>query len=141
MVIDAFCGTGALGLEALSRGARGALLVDAHRTALDLARTNAQALGLAPICQFWQRDATRLDPRPAGQDPASLVFLDPPYHQNLVIPTLESLSNDDWLVQSGTTLVVETERDLTLTLPPGFQVVAQKSHGAATLTLLDWTVL
>ena len=78
-VLDVFAGTGALGLEALSRGARHATFIDSDRAALDCARQNARALGEAGAAVFLGLDAARLPPPPpdAGA-PATLAFLDPP---------------------------------------------------------------
>jgi 16S rRNA (guanine966-N2)-methyltransferase len=137
VVIDCFCGTGALGLEALSRGAATTLMIDQNRRALDLARTNAAALELTQACQFLQADAVHLGPCPNGFGPAGLVFMDPPYHQNLVPPTLERLINGGWVDPHDCCFIIETEADYALQAPPGLQVIQHKTHGAASVFLLE----
>lgn len=109
VVIDAFCGTGALGLEALSQGASSVLFIDAARSSLDLARGNVAALGFQG-CQFKLGDASKL----ASADfPATLVFLDPPYRKNLVVPTLDALKSGGYLAPEAW-VVVESEKGLSL---------------------------
>ncbi|MDP9195657.1 MAG: 16S rRNA (guanine(966)-N(2))-methyltransferase RsmD [Pseudomonadota bacterium] len=93
-VLDAFCGTGALGLEALSRGVGRAVFMDISQSSLDLARRNARALGEEGACTFLQVDATRPPAPPVACD---LVFLDPPYGKNLVPAALKALSENGWL--------------------------------------------
>src|SRR5271157_542810 len=89
-VVDLFAGSGALAIEALSRGARFALFVDNSAEARALIRENVEALGLGGVTRVWRADATRLGAAPAG-GPFGLAFLDPPYGQNLVGPALASL--------------------------------------------------
>src|SRR5438132_3708887 len=84
-VIDLFAGSGALGLEALSRGAAFALLVDEGAEARGLLRANVEALGLAGVARISRADATQLGPAPAGA-PFTLAFLDPPYREGLPAP-------------------------------------------------------
>src|SRR5437588_3655918 len=81
-VLDLFAGTGALGLEALSRGAAFALFVDERAEARALLRANVEALGLGGVSRIFRRDATRLEAA-HPVEPFSLVFLDPPYRQGL----------------------------------------------------------
>jgi 16S rRNA (guanine966-N2)-methyltransferase len=109
-VADLFAGTGALGIEALSRGARFCLLVDNEAESRALQRENIEALGLTGVSKIWRRDATDLGPLGAGAGgPFGLVFLDPPYRKNLVAPALNSLRQGVWL-QERALLVVETAK-------------------------------
>ncbi|MBN9546826.1 MAG: 16S rRNA (guanine(966)-N(2))-methyltransferase RsmD [Alphaproteobacteria bacterium] len=109
-VADLFAGTGALGIEALSRGARFCLLVDDSAESRALQRENIEALGLTGATKIWRRDATDLGPLGAGAGgPFDLVFLDPPYRKNLVAPTLKSLRDGGWLTERAL-LVVETSK-------------------------------
>lgn len=103
-VLDVFCGTGALGLEALSRGAAHCTFVDASRGSLDLARSNAEMLGVQ--ADFIKADATMLK---AFEGSFDLVFLDPPYNKNLIAPTLNSLHERGLMVLDAM-LVIESER-------------------------------
>ena len=110
VVIDAFCGTGALGLEALSHGADSCYFFDIAKTSLGLAKENAAHLGLADNAHFAQKDATKLADRPATIPAANIVFLDPPYRKNLIQPTLEVLKTGGWLADDAI-IVIETEKD------------------------------
>src|SRR5215813_5542542 len=88
-VLDLFAGTGALGIEALSHGARWCLLVDDSAESRAIQRQNVEALGLTGVTKIWRRDATDLGPLGAGAGgPFNLVFLDPPYRKDLVTPEI-----------------------------------------------------
>ena len=120
-VLDLFAGTGALGIEAISRGARYCLFVDDDADSRALQRENVEALGLTGVSKIWRRDATALGPLAAGSGgPFGLVFLDPPYRKNLVPPALKSLKDGGWLT-SNALLVVETSK--------GEAVDLDKFHG------------
>ena len=109
-VADLFAGTGALGLEALSRGARFCLLVDDSAESRALQRENIEALSLTGVTKIWRRDATDLGPLGTGAGgPFDLIFLDPPYHKNLVAPALKSLRLGGWL-RPQAVLVIETAK-------------------------------
>jgi 16S rRNA (guanine966-N2)-methyltransferase len=109
-VADLFAGTGALGIEALSRGARFCLLVDNDAESRSLQRENIEALGLTGVTKIWKRDATDLGPLGAGAGgPFDLVFLDPPYRKGLVAPALAGLRKDSWLSPHAL-LIVETAK-------------------------------
>jgi 16S rRNA (guanine966-N2)-methyltransferase len=109
-VADLFAGTGALGLEALSRGARFCLLVDDSAESRALQRENVEALGLTGMTKIWRRDATDLGPLGAGAGgPFDLVFMDPPYRKNLIAPALKSLRDGGWLTAQAL-LVIETAK-------------------------------
>src|SRR6201986_1555911 len=104
-VLDLFAGTGALGIEAVSRGAAFALFVDNGAEARALLRNNVEALGLGGVTKVFRRDATDLGPARLGE-PFSLVFLDPPYGKGLGEKALASLHEGGWLTP-GALLVVE----------------------------------
>jgi 16S rRNA (guanine966-N2)-methyltransferase len=103
-VLDAFCGTGALGLEALSRGASHAVFMDQGREALDLVRRNIAALGIGDRSAVLRADAVR---PPRAQAACTVVFLDPPYGKGLASTALNALIERGWCV-SGGVAVVET---------------------------------
>ena len=84
VVLDAFCGTGALGLEALSQGAEAAIFMDISATSLNLAKANATLLREEEASSFLLKDAGNPGQRPPSIPPATLLFLDPPYRRNLV---------------------------------------------------------
>jgi 16S rRNA (guanine966-N2)-methyltransferase len=95
-VLDLFAGTGALGVEAISRGAAYALFVDEGVEARALLRDNIEALGLGGVTRIFRRDATKLGPA-HPLEPFSLVFLDPPYGKGFAEKALSSADNGGWL--------------------------------------------
>ncbi len=106
-VADLFAGTGALAIEALSRGAAHAVLVDNTATSLDLARRNVTDLGLDKVAKILRADSRNL---PTASDSFDVLFLDPPYHKDLIAPTLQSLVSKGW-IKSGSVVVIECAAD------------------------------
>src|SRR5919112_4560605 len=96
-VLDLFAGTGAMGLEALSRGAAFALFVDESAAARGLIRENVETLGAGGQSRLFRRDATRMGPA-APNEPFSLVFCDPPYGKGLAEHALASCAQGGWIV-------------------------------------------
>jgi 16S rRNA (guanine966-N2)-methyltransferase len=136
-VLDLFAGTGALGLEALSRGASSAVFVDTGAEARGLIRDHIEAFGIAGIAKLLRRDATALGP--AGtMGPVDLVFLDPPYGQGLGEKALTSLLAGNWLAPDAT-LVLEESTDVVLDLPPGFVLDDRREYGAAAVHFIRLT--
>ncbi len=117
-VLDLFAGTGALGLEALSRDAAFALFVDEGAEARALIRENVAALGLGGVTKIFRRDATRLGPA-HPLDPFSLVFLDPPYGRGLAEPALIAARAGGWLAADAL-IVVEEAAEPAFKTPDGF---------------------
>ena len=126
-VIDLFAGSGAMGLEALSRGARFALFVDDGSEARALMRANVDALGLGGETKVFRRDATKLGAMPA-QDPFTLAFLDPPYGKGLAPLALASLRDGGWLA-TGALCLVEEQAGATLEAVVGFTLVERRDYG------------
>lgn len=128
-VADLFAGTGALGIEAISRGARFCLFVDDAVESRALIRRNVEALQLTGVTKIWRRDATQLGPMPAGSGgPFDLVFLDPPYRKGLIPGALNSLAEGGWLAARAV-LVIETENDGGDSLPARFRSVDERNYG------------
>ena len=126
-VIDLFAGTGALGLEALSRGAVFCLFVEGSPEARALIRDNIEALQLTGATRIFRRDATDLGP--AGtMAPFGLAFLDPPYGKGLGERALVSLAEGGWLVP-GAAIVVEERADAEIGLPPGYVEIDRRTWG------------
>jgi 16S rRNA (guanine966-N2)-methyltransferase len=135
-VADLFAGTGALGIEALSRGARFCLLVDESAESRALQRENIEALGLTGVTKIWRRDATDLGPLGTGAGgPFDLVFLDPPYRKELVTPTLKSLRDGGWL-NTRALLVIETARDEEFARD-GFICIDSRDYGDTEIAFLS----
>jgi 16S rRNA (guanine966-N2)-methyltransferase len=133
-VLDAFAGTGAFGLEALSRGAAQASFMEKDRTALAALRANIAALREERNAAVLGVDV--LHPPRAGA-PATLVFLDPPYGQDLAAPALTALATAGWLA-AGALVVAEVGARETLTAPAGFQPLQERKYGAARLVFLRY---
>ena len=137
-VLDVFAGTGALGLEALSRGATRATFIDSDTAALDCARRNARALGCEGAAVFLGLDAAHLPPPPTDAGaPASLAFLDAPYGSGLAEGALRGLAAKGWIA-SGTVLVVEAGARDSLALPAGYRQVDERAYGAARVVFLKY---
>jgi 16S rRNA (guanine966-N2)-methyltransferase len=133
-VIDLFAGTGALGLEAMSRGARFALFVDDGPEARGLVRGNVEALGLGGTTKIFRRDATKLGPMPP-QPRFTLAFLDPPYGRGLAPRALASLSLGGWL-EPGALVLVEEDRLADLGPLPGYELLERRDYGDTSVTFL-----
>jgi 16S rRNA (guanine966-N2)-methyltransferase len=130
-VLDAFAGTGALGLEALSRGAANACFLENDKPALAALRANIAACKEQDSSRVLAVDATK----PSRSATAcSLVFLDPPYGKDLVPRALVSLSGAGWIAP-GALVCAEMGRDETAELT-GFEILADRSHGAARILVL-----
>ena len=133
--IDLFAGTGALGVEALSRGARFCLFVDDDTDSRALVRQNVEALGLTGISKIWRRDAAELGPMNTGSGgPFELAFLDPPYRKGLADAALKSLRDGGWLAP-GALLVVETAIDETLAAA-GYEKLDERDYGETRVIFL-----
>ena len=125
-VLDLFAGTGALGIEAISRGAKFALFVDNGAEARALMRDNVEALGLGGVTKVYRRDATNLGPA-HPMEPFSLVFLDPPYAKGLANQALVSLRDGGWLT-SGALIVVEEAKVAEIEGPEGFAELERRAY-------------
>ena len=126
-VLDLFAGTGAMGLEALSRGARFCQFVDDSAEARGVIRRNADALGVIGQCKIWRRDATRLGPA-APQPGFDLIFADPPYNKDLGSKALKSLVEGGWFTPRAIVVVEEAER-ASLACPPGLSELDRRIYG------------
>lgn len=132
-VLDLFAGSGALGLEALSRGARRVVFVDDHLDSRAAIRRNVEALGAMGETQILRRDATKLGDRPDPVGgPFDLVLLDPPYRLGLAGPALESARLGGWLAE-GAVAVAELAADEPAPEPPGFVPLRHRRVGEAQL--------
>jgi 16S rRNA (guanine966-N2)-methyltransferase len=125
-VLDLFAGTGALGIEAVSRGAAFALFVDNGAEARALLRNNVEALGLGGVTKLYRRDAANLGPA-HPLEPFSLVFLDPPYRMKLAEKALGSLRDGGWL-RPDALLVVEEAKAAGFAAPEGFEQLERRAY-------------
>jgi len=131
-VLDAFAGSGALGLEALSRGALKLTCMETSAAARGAVRANAAALGETGRVTVLTADATN---PPAAAAACDLVFLDPPYRSGLAAAALPALAARGWIAD-GAIGVVETAADEDFTPPPGFTPVDERRYGKAKLLFL-----
>ncbi len=135
-VIDLYAGSGALGFEALSRGAAFCLFVDTDDSARGAIRENMDAYGLFGRCRVHRRSATDLGPRPGSAGEAfTLAFLDPPYAKGLGEQTLARLLEGDWLAP-GAIVVFERGSDEPEIDTPGYERLDARDYGAARVLFL-----
>jgi 16S rRNA (guanine966-N2)-methyltransferase len=133
-VLDLFAGTGALGLEAMSRGAAFALLVDDGAEARALIRENVETLGLGGTTRIFRRDATKLgDVHP--NEPFSLVFLDPPYGRGLGGQALASARAGGWFTRDA--LIVVEEAAGAFVVPEGFTEIERRRYDDTEIVFLN----
>jgi 16S rRNA (guanine966-N2)-methyltransferase len=139
-VLDLFAGTGALGLEALSRGAKYVLFVDDHAESRALVRRNVEAAHATGATKIWRRDATGLSEMPANAGgPFDLVFLDPPYRKGLVERALASARDGVWLAEKAI-VVAEMALDEVFAVPAGFSALDERTYGDTKVVLLTAAV-
>lgn len=137
IVVDVFAGTGALGLEALSRGAAHVTFLENDATALDLLRSNADLFDDYERIAILNCDATR--PGRAWKS-CDLALLDPPYGSGLAAPALEAFARSKWL-NPGALAVVELAAKEAFAAPQGFDVLDERRYGATRLVFLRWPTL
>ncbi|MDE3038856.1 MAG: 16S rRNA (guanine(966)-N(2))-methyltransferase RsmD [Pseudomonadota bacterium] len=130
-VLDVFCGSGALGLEALSRGAERVMFIDSAREAIASVRQNAERIREDAV-EFLQADARQLLPSRRGYD---LIFLDPPYFGGLLAPALKSLHKSGWIAE-GALIVAEHDAKEDIKIPEPFSVTDERRYGRAMVKLI-----
>ncbi|HEY1543655.1 MAG TPA: 16S rRNA (guanine(966)-N(2))-methyltransferase RsmD [Xanthobacteraceae bacterium] len=133
-VLDLFAGTGALGIEAISRGAAFALLIDDGAEARALIRQNVDALGLGQVTRVFRRDATKLG-MAHPVEPFGLALLDPPYRQDLALPALVSLRDGGWLLPDAL-VMVEEAADAGLAAPAGYEELERRTYDDTAVAFL-----
>jgi 16S rRNA (guanine966-N2)-methyltransferase len=133
-VLDLFAGTGALGIEAVSRGAAYALFVDDGVEARALLRNNTEALGLGGTTRIFRRDATKLGPA-HPLEPFSLAFIDPPYCKRLAEQALAAARAGGWFKPEAL-VVVEEAADAGFTAPEGFAELERRTYDDTEFTFL-----
>lgn len=128
LVLDGFCGSGALGLEALSRGAAQAIFIEKQRDHMQHTQDNAAGMKVTDQCTFILKDVMQIGPKSAAVALATLAFLDPPYRQNLLAPALSALSAGLWLAPAA--MIVCEHEALTMPVwPAGFVMLDQRRYG------------
>ena len=135
-VLDLFAGTGALGCEALSRGATATLFVEDGVEGRGLIRTNMETLGLNGVAKIFRRDATKLG-EIGTMEPFSLVFLDPPYKRNLGEQAVASAVAGGWLAPQAL-IVWEEDAKAELEIPEYCTILDEREYGDTKLTFLRY---
>lgn len=135
LVLDAFAGTGAFGLEALSRGARFATFIEKDRIARAALLKNIAALGVTAQTAILAADVLK---PPRGQSPANLAFLDPPYREELAEPALLALAKAGFLAAQALVVVELAAREKFMP-PPDFAALDERRYGAARFVFLRHT--
>jgi 16S rRNA (guanine966-N2)-methyltransferase len=132
--VDIFCGTGALGLEAMSRGVEHVTFVDQDSKILAITRRNVEHFGEQSHAQFIRSDSTRLPRAPMKHE---LAFVDPPYNKNLAPKALESLRDQGWLAH-GAVVLVEHAKKEDLTVPEKFYLVDTREYNVTRISILQY---
>ena len=135
-ILDLFAGSGALGLEALSRGATACTFIEQNKSAVKCIENNLAALALTERGTVLELNAAQLPNRPADLPPAQLAFLDPPYGQGLAMPTLTSLKRGNWLADRAA-IVAETGSNEGFTAPAPYTLANQRTYGTTTISFLQ----
>ncbi|ESR24965.1 16S rRNA (guanine(966)-N(2))-methyltransferase RsmD [Lutibaculum baratangense] len=135
-VLDLCAGTGALGIEAISRGARSGLFIDMSAEARALVRGNLETMGVMGLARISRRDAGHLGPA-FNQGGFTLVFLDPPYGKGLAQQALDSLARGQWLAD-GAIVVLEERAGETIALASGYTEEDRRDYGDTEIRFLRW---
>jgi len=140
-VLDLFAGTGAFGIEALSRGADAAVLIDLDQGAIAVLQANVKSLSLEGQTRIIRWDLIQnLNCLNALSLSFDLVFMDPPYRKNMIAPTLRNLHISQLLV-SGTRIIVEhSPREPVLAKLLPFEITDQRQYGKTLVTFLDYVL-
>lgn len=133
-VLDLYCGCGALSMEALSRGAAHVVLLDIDQDHLDVARHNIKTIGEIEHATFIRADSST---PPPARFPCNLIFVDPPYGNNLADKTLKNLIKGNWLADKAV-IIVETGKTEELDLPEGFTEIDDRRYGNCRIRIFEW---
>lgn len=136
-VLDAFCGTGALGIEALSRGALCCTFMDKNGGSLGLAKENFAALKITAQHSFVLKDAAKPGAKPDNIAAANLIFLDPPYKQGLIAAAVTGLGENGWFAPDAFVLM-EAEKGLDFAGIPHCDVLMTRDYGDTAIALAQW---
>ncbi|MGH6877463.1 MAG: 16S rRNA (guanine(966)-N(2))-methyltransferase RsmD [Rhizomicrobium sp.] len=140
-VVDVFAGTGAMGIEALSRGASYCLFIDNAAGSRALLRTNVESFALTGATKIWRRDGSKPGSMPPGAGgPFNLTFLDPPYRKKLIAPALAALRDGGWLAPQAL-IVAERAVDEDVTAAENVLLLDSRAYGDTTVDFLAFDSL
>jgi len=134
-VIDIFCGSGALGLEALSRGAAHVTFVDENPKALEITRRNIEHIGVTGSADFLRADSTRVPP--TRKESCTLAFIDPPYETGVAGQAVENLIAGKWLAL-GAIIVIEQSKREDLKTPAGCSALDERVYNSTKIIILEY---
>ena len=138
IALDTYCGSGALGLEALSRGAQHCTFLDKSRTSLDLCKHNAETLGAEQYSTFLIKDSSKSItglPHPAY----NLIFLDPPYNKALIEKTIDVLEKEKLIIPSAI-IILESEKNWKAATGKNFTIESEKTYGDTKITITRYSL-
>ena len=136
-ILDLFAGSGQLALEALSRGAARATMIDQSRDAVNIIMENAKKTHLFEKCRISAADYTSFIRGAAGREQYDVIFLDPPYRKNLLNSTLQGLLKRNWLAP-GALICAEIEKDAAVAAPDSLELLVERHFGQT--RILIWTL-
>ena len=137
IIVDLFSGTGALGLEAVSRGSQSTILVDNRPEALSLIRKNVQIFREGENIIVLNRDATHIGPFPYADSQADIFFMDPPYDKKLVLASLNSLIENKWLARNALCIIELSNRE-TIDYSLEFKLIDAWKYGKTVIHILKF---
>lgn len=132
VIADIYCGTGIMGFEAFSRGAKTIIFVDKNGQTLDMVKKSAQKLGVYDECIFNRANATMLAAPPVKAD---VAFIDPPYNNGLIVPTLQSLAANMWVRDGGVVICEHSTKERFEAFKPYIQL-DQREYNNSYITIL-----
>ena len=138
IVLDGFCGTGALGLESLSRGATFCTFIDKDRRSIKTCSQNVEMLGINDQAHIIQSDTSKIKINPTPDKKADLIFLDPPYNMGLIDHAIQALEKGNWISDEAI-YVVESEKSFTLSdvSDTSWTVVQEKIYKDTKIMILE----
>ncbi len=135
VIADIYCGTGIVGFEAYSRGAKTLIFVDKNGQTLDMVKKSAQKLGAYENCLFVRSSAVQL---PSPRIKADVIFIDPPYNKDLIVPTLQSLAANMWARDGGVVICEHSIKERFTPFAP-YTLLDQREYNNSFITILKVT--
>lgn len=137
-VLDLFAGTGSIGLEAVSRGAKRAVFVENNKAAVELIRENIRRCGLEKECRVIPRPAKSALRQLSEEDEKfDLIFIDPPYLKNLINPTIKTVHELNLLKDNGRLIMEHHPKEPVKNLPEGLKISDQRKYGQTLITFVS----
>ena len=133
-IVDICCGTGAVGLEALSRGAAKVIFIDKDPIPIQLVKDNLRHFGEEEQAKVLRIDALTL---PLAQQRCHVAFIDPPYESGLSSAILKGLATRDWLID-GAVIICEVAKKESITPPEGYEVLSERNYGKTKVVILEY---